>query len=404
MTKLPVVLRPFQPLISGFVRSATSVASPLVRLFSRVFGDRALPRRVYASTHDYVLSRPYGATLETVRNPETIIRPVPRGIPENHERFVVEQFVSLPGAFVGVLPRGRVVSDVGSVVTADDTMLFDLSPYFSVHAGDTHPIFRRLRLPPRERVEGVVANLAARGHANYFHFLLDVLPRLELIDAARSIPRIDRYLVDESRSFQRELLDVLGVPIEHRLNASMHGHLEAERLIVPSFQTFNEQTPRWVVQFLRSRFLLGPSSDRSTDRQRIYVSRGSGAWTRRVINEEAVVDSLAAWDVTPVHLEEMTVGEQIDLFASAELIVAPHGAGITNVVFCSPGTKIIELLHPSYVNTCYWKLCSQVEGVEYFYVLAKGKPPPFAHDVRAVSADLDVEIAALEAALRAVGL
>jgi hypothetical protein len=41
-------------------------------------------------------------------------------------------------------------------------------------------------------------------------------------------------------------------------------------------------------------------------------------------------------------LEGMTPRAQMQLFQNADFIVAPHGAGLANLLFCAPGTKIIE--------------------------------------------------------------
>lgn len=42
---------------------------------------------------------------------------------------------------------------------------------------------------------------------------------------------------------------------------------------------------------------------------------------------------------------------QAALFAAAAVVVAPHGSGLANVLFCSPGAVIIELL-PWYESFC----------------------------------------------------
>jgi len=91
-----------------------------------------------------------------------------------------------------------------------------------------------------------------------------------------------------------------------------------------------------------------------------------------VRNEAAVRDLLAAYgfqDVDPGHL---SVAEQIATFAQAELIVATHGAGLTNIVFASPGARVIELFPAGYLLPDYWWLASVVPGVDHRYLSAPG--------------------------------
>ena len=49
---------------------------------------------------------------------------------------------------------------------------------------------------------------------------------------------------------------------------------------------------------------------------------------------------LKGWEF--VQLEKLPVGEQMQLFAEAKSIIAPHGAGLTNLLWCAPDTKVLE--------------------------------------------------------------
>ena len=67
-----------------------------------------------------------------------------------------------------------------------------------------------------------------------------------------------------------------------------------------------------------------------------------------------------------------TVQEQIDLFAAADLVVAPHGAALSNLVFSKPGVRILELFAAGYVNHCYWTIACTIPGATYHYLVADG--------------------------------
>jgi capsular polysaccharide biosynthesis protein len=80
-----------------------------------------------------------------------------------------------------------------------------------------------------------------------------------------------------------------------------------------------------------------------------------------------------------VQLEQMSFADQMQLFESAACIVAPHGAGLANLVFCKTDTSVIEIFPPAPVNVCYWLLSQQV-SLLYHYIL--GEPDSPGPDIR----------------------
>jgi capsular polysaccharide biosynthesis protein len=65
-----------------------------------------------------------------------------------------------------------------------------------------------------------------------------------------------------------------------------------------------------------------------------------------------------------VTLSSYSLGEQASLFANAKIIVAPHGAGLANLLFCKPETLLMELHFPTYTKALYWRLASAL-GLRY---------------------------------------
>ena len=78
-----------------------------------------------------------------------------------------------------------------------------------------------------------------------------------------------------------------------------------------------------------------------------------------------------------------TPEETAALFGRASIIVAPHGAGLTNMIFSRPGTPIYEFVPLDNPNVCYWHL-AEMMGHVY-----KGIPCPtvsnaFVLDIEAI--------------------
>ena len=380
MTRLPSALRPLFPLIKAGVLHATQALSPLTRRLPGAIP----PRRAAPTASAYARDHPDGGVvvMEVVA-PLDLHRPLPAGLPTALPHFATHRHVA--ANVVATVRRGRVLMPYGVVMTEDDTLLFDLSPYYGVAKPSQHPVFLRCRPPAVTNVAGSVAVLTTRGSENYYHFVLDVLPRLELLRRAGAAP--DAYVVNRSTRFQRDLLDHVGLTADRCLGEEKYPHVRADELVVPSLPDDQLRTPPWIVPWLRSQFL--PADVRPPHR-RLYVTRGRAKHTRRVENEAALVAALAPWGFEVIDPGALSPAEQVRAFAEAECIVGPHGAGLTNVAFAAPGAAVVELFARDYVNECFWALASTVEGLRYRYLVGDGSPVRSRRN-RGVASDITVE-------------
>ena len=297
---------------------------------------------------------------------------------EIHFSFRFGEAIALPGSFVATLPNGRfwLSADQTSsaLFTADDRLIGDLSPQFPL-LSPGHPdqqSSQRFSAPiaePVRSIEGTVVLLAGLTNDLYFHWLLDILPRWNLVQRSGvEWSQIDWVVVSDRLPFQRETLDRLGIPVSKRLAIEQGRHLQADRLIVPSYPGVPAWMPCWAGDWLQQTFL----TDRATSEKpttRLYISR-SQTTSRRILNEAAVLELLQPYGFQCVCLESLSVQAQATLLASAEIVVGAHGGGLTNLVFCQPGTKVIELFSPRYVYPCYWWL-SNLMQLQYAYLLGK---------------------------------
>lgn len=77
---------------------------------------------------------------------------------------------------------------------------------------------------------------------------------------------------------------------------------------------------------------------------RFYVTREGGHNSRISPEEQAAIEPvLARRGFEKVFLEKMDLETQIALFRQAECVLAPHGAGLANMAFARPGTRLLEL-------------------------------------------------------------
>ena len=312
----------------------------------------------------------------------------PVQIAENVFKCSLEQAATIRAGlpFVVTIPQGRIwaaphknswmICNAIAVITPDNYLLGDLSrdyPWFlpecPYQERAEHSIYQQ-QIPLLEEIEGRVVFLSGLAGHVYYHWMFDIIPRLELLKRSGvELDRIDWFVINSfNKPYQKETLDLLGVPIEKIIESDRHSHIQATELIVPSFPGYMDWVEEGTIKFLRNTFLSRITSSK-TNLKKIYISRAK-AKNRRLINESQVSKLLDEEGFKTVFLEELSVLEQVAIFASAEIIVAPHGSGLTNLVFCSPDTKIIELFSPNYVRTDYWMISQQLQ-LQHYYLVGK---------------------------------
>jgi capsular polysaccharide biosynthesis protein len=341
------------------------------------------PRHYYISSEEYwkackknnlssITYRHFLPSSSSERNPPKVISG------EIHWKFNEQRFHDHPETFVISIPYGKTVGNMGTVITHDNKLLFDVSLQFGVgrdvHSIKSHHIFNYFRLPKCQEVPQTVALIATAGGNRYFHWLTDALPRIEILKKTLpgGIKNIDKFIINNGIPIIEESLHMLGIPLDKLIFVDSSTHIQAQSLVVPSLPGSTGNPPLWVCDFLRESFLKHKANIEPITK--LYISRSKASY-RKVKNEGDLLKCLSSFGFTTVWLEDHDFATQIALLANAKVIVAPHGAGLSNLMWCNSGTKIIEIFSPNYVNLCFWTIANQI-GLDYFYLIDNGKNLP----------------------------
>ncbi|AFY83330.1 tetratricopeptide repeat protein [Oscillatoria acuminata] len=272
-----------------------------------------------------------------------------------------------PETFVTWIPSGRAWGDSYStaVINSDGRFIDELCQ------GSASTLAMSEKLPPATALAGTIAFLSVRGGNTYYHWIADLLPRLKLLQLADiKLEEIDFFVVNSSHlPFQRETLNLLGIPTHKIIENSQSPHIKTPSLVVPSLPGDVGLMSPWTCQFLRESFLDKAATLRRQTPSRIYISRRHASY-RRILNEEETIARLSPYGFVPIVLESLSFLEQVALFANAKAIIAPHGAGLTNTLFCNPGTQLIEIFSPDMVSVNYW-VVSNIIGLDYAYLIGE---------------------------------
>lgn len=239
---------------------------------------------------------------------------------------------------------------------------------------------------PVQEADGERVLLAALQRiAGYWHWWIDVLPRIWLLDehapgSDRCLPLVFPRL---EQGFQLESLRALGL-------------LDRVRTLEPGLTRFGSVTftegltgggsryPSTALAgysgWLRERLGIAPW-ERGQGR-RLYVSRADAA-TRRVVNEDELEPVLRTHGFERVECSALPLAEQIRIFSEASAVIGPHGAGLTNLLFASSPASVIEVFcSGAELDISNYRVLASHLGFEYRRLPADpfGDPRRRSHD------------------------
>lgn len=313
-----------------------------------------------------------------------------RADPELQAFWRPEMRAEVPARFLARLPGGRVFG-AGIVLAPDGTSVArDVSLDFGKSL-EEHWLLTEQRIPPPQPVPGTTAVIATTLAKGYGHWLLDELPRL------LSLPRglAGNLIAQAKQPYSRTALAQYGwtgVVLE----ADRRTHFLCEQLIVPSLAGTVVQPTQHGLDLVTA-FVAPFFSPASAWGERLYITR-EGARRRRITNEPELWAELQAAGFAKVRLEQLTWPEQINAFRHAKVVVGPHGAGLANLAFCAPGTRVVELFHRAYVAGGFWRL-ADLRGLDYRPVVPAGNEP-LAHAPAGNRLDLTADLKQVRAALQ----
>lgn len=301
-----------------------------------------------------------------------------------------------PQQYILKLQNARVWGNNGAVLASNDRFIADVSKEFGPAKFDParHSVFSKIKLKKPEIFKGSIAVIASPGSNVYAHWFCDVLPRLVLLQKSGLLEKADKILLNYSRlDFQIESLANMSIPEEKIINCidDINFHLIADTLYVPSYPNEHGTVNPWVCDEVRNIFKASRLKEQNSSPKRFYISRLK-AKGRVVINEEELFAFLEKeFGFKKLFTEELSMTEKVNLFQQAECIIAPHGGGITNILFCDPGCKIVDIFPPGDFDTFFWSI-SNSNALGYYYFFGKGEMPVPENDFMRRNSDIEVDM------------
>ncbi len=247
---------------------------------------------------------------------------------------------------------------------------------------------------------------ANAGHENFYHWNFQCLPGIALLKRTAVERGLDyRIVVPPMDASRRRCLELAGV------DASECVTLRPDQFIagVPMLYTSATcgyhalQPSARVIALLDGYRDTCVRTSRARLPTRFYVSRRDAPGKREVRNESELVEVLRRRGHAELVMSSLRVEDQVAAFAGAESVVAPHGAGLVNLMFAPSTATLLEILPENYRMAYFFRL-AQVRGMRYSQVLSRVVEGWEGSDVHEcpVTVDVDAVLNALDEPARDV--
>jgi hypothetical protein len=275
-------------------------------------------------------------------------------------------------------------------------------PKLTANYGPISP--EELANAPEADSDRIVMPVASQRNANYCRWWLDSVAKIFICAQSsllRSKLRGSVYTPTVSiaeRGYQRQTLKALKGCI-HLRQESETRLLRCRSVNSPGL-TFGggQRLGAMVADFARFLEFAIPSPGGVKGGELLYLSRDDSKM-RRVANEADLIPALERLGFRAISASNMSVLEQIETFRQARVVIGAHGAGLTNVLFCRPGTKLVEIFPEGGVHGSAFHRISSHLDLPYYYVVSERIETRFSKKNR-VNADIRVSIDDLLAFLR----
>lgn len=271
---------------------------------------------------------------------------------------------NIPELGVYTIENGLLSCNNGWGLTREYKLILETTWFtgFSSELGKQHisvPVF------PQKLNGRVLSLLSDFAINNYGHLLLDALGRYGIyLEGGFSEKDFDHVIVP-GKPNQRtiEWTQKMGIPTSKVVWSYHYDFLKADELMLTSFPGIRRSYLSSTVNFLRKKLGDYPNAEK----RKLYIQRKG---RRKISNENEILPILADFGFE-VYRPELS-SNSIKDFCNAKAIIGGHGAGLTDIAFCQPGTPVLEFIPSDHTYEYFYTLADAAQ-LRYGYLLCNSE-------------------------------
>lgn len=200
------------------------------------------------------------------------------------------------------------------------------------------------------QIPGTVAICSHLYPECYGHFILDVLCQLALLEIHNI--QYDYLCIPYNKKFMIEALQLWGIKPDKIISLQFDQAITADKIVMPTAVTQTVKlisnanyTADFLITYVSKKLLEGAKKQETgcNFNKKIFISRKDANNKRLTPNEDEIFNAFKQRGFISYELTKLSLAEQILLFSNAHEVVSFAGSGATNIIFCNPMTKYIEL-------------------------------------------------------------
>jgi capsular polysaccharide biosynthesis protein len=292
------------------------------------------------------------------------------------QEIIEEHYRSRPqatGIGLGCLPNVLVS---GQSLVGRSWLLYRLTPltplYVDDYLSNNLPVGDRKITRKQKALVPDVAVLVTHWNSGvYGHWLLEGMPKLLLLrELAHQLPPLRIVLPRSLGTWVSAWIEQILPGASIQIYDDRTTYLDCRRLLIPTLLS-DPQHHLFHPELGRLLETAHPSVRPNTPRKRLYVSRVAPSLFRNLANQNEIESIATSEGLELVKPETLSIPEQINLFASAELIVGEFGSAMHNALFSPPGTTVLCL---NWINGLQSRI-AQLKRQRVGYLLPSNSAP-----------------------------
>ena len=312
--------------------------------------------------------------------------------------FIPLNSAVLPDAYVAELNNAHAIGQHSTLFSHDMTCLVDDQDLAEVERSDlvsvTHVsnILGFAAAQGKDAVDKVLAEipkdiihikkcivLSCRASDNYFHWLIEVLPKWLLIESCDEYKNFPLLINAHMPEQHYQALKILVGNKRQIIGAEIGKHYLIDKAIASSklsricfdplpgviLTTEDAYYHPAALAFLQKRFKKKNTFESA---RKIYLSRRSSKLKmRKMLNQQEVEAMFIQHGYEMVDMTELSFEQQIVLFESASHIAGVSGASFSNLIFANKGCHVILLTQSGVNSQVIYENLAQSVGISKFF-------------------------------------